>query len=153
MAKKIEKMETKTEAPKGKKVPKEFRIDLTEAQILERARAAAKLDQELEEEEKQFKEEETEWKTHKAAYKNKVKNLTESRRKLSGEIEAKQAMITDNVILVLNHDTGCAEYHYNFPNKGWQIVETRPLEDNERQLSVVTEEAEKMSDEGQEINE
>lgn len=140
-------------APKGKRVPKEFRLKLNEAQIKERGKQAAKIGMELKALEEQFKAEEDAWKARKAAHKSQVKNLNESRKKLDEEITTGSAMVTEDVILVLNHDANQAEYHYQVQGEGWQIVDTRPLEDNERQLHLVEDQVAQMPEEGQDVAE
>ena len=136
----------------GKLVPKEVSVKLSPQQCLERGAKAASLDAELVKLEEVFKEEEDAWKQRRAQHKTAVKNLTDQRRKLSVEINAKAAVVTEDVLLHLNHDAGVAEYWYP-PRGESEIIDTRPLEENELQLTLVKEKVEAMPDDGQEIME
>jgi len=156
MAKKEAKQQTaalKQVAPEtGKIVPKEIRLELTEQQVKDRLMRAAKLDAELSEGEETFSQEKEAWKQRQAQHKAFVKNHTDNRKKLNKEAEMGVALSTEDVLLHLNHEAGVAEYWY--PAKGpSKIYETRPLEDNERQRSLIEEKVGKMADEGQEIEE
>lgn len=153
MAKKNQPKATAVAAPKGKKVPKEFRLKLSQAQIQERGKNAAKIGMELKAKEEAFKAEEDAWKARKASHKSEVKNLNESRKKLDEEITTGAAMVTEDVVLVINHEANQAEYWYEVQGEGWQIVDTRPIEDNERQLHLVEDQAAQMPDAGQEVAE
>lgn len=143
----------KKEKPKGRLVPKEIQIKLTKDQCLQRGNQAAQASKELTEIEEAFKEEETVWKQQKAAFKAKQKNLQDSIKKLLVEVKNQAAESTEDVLLVLNHERGVAEYYYPPEGKDSRIVEERPLEDNERQLSLVEDQANAMSEAGQEIAE
>lgn len=149
MAKKDKKQEVTT--PKGRPVPKEIRIRLSKQQIDQRFDQAAGLTQERMAVEKEFEAEEKEWKRRRAEYKNRVKNLQQQADKLQTEAKSKEATITDNCILVLNHECGIAEYWYKQEGMDWGIKDTRPLEDNERQLSLVQDKVDAMPDDGQEV--
>lgn len=137
--------------PEGRPVPKEIQIKLTPQQCMQRSDQASTINREKTDLQKEFEEEEKAWKQKRAEYKNRLKNLQEQVDKLLAEVKAKSATSTENVILVLNHDAGIAEYHYQPPGGKWEIVETRPLEDNERQLSMVKEQVEAMPEAGQEV--
>lgn len=141
----------KTVERKGREVPKDIRMKLSKDQCLERSNKAAQLSKEMTEMEEQFKTEETEWKQTRAQFKTGIKNLSDQIKKFLVEVKAQSAESTETVLLVLNHDAGVAEYWFPPSGKDSKIVETRPLEDNERQLSLVTEQAAAMTDKGQEI--
>lgn len=147
-----------TEAPKqmapeeGRLVPKEIHIKLTPAQCLERGAKAASIDKELMKLEQEFKAEEDAWKQRRAQHKTAVKNLNEQRQKLSVEIDAKAAVETKDVLLHLNYAACQAEYWY--PAKGEsEMVDSRPLEENELQMTMMQEKVDSMPDTGQEIAE
>lgn len=153
MAKKNQAKAQEVEAPKGRLVPKEISLRLTKDQCLDRANKASQLSKDLTEAEAAFKVEEDEFKQARAAHKNAVKNLREQIAKLLAEVKAQAAESTENVTLVLNQDAGTAEYWFNMPGDGWKMVDSRPLEDNERQMSLVQEQVDQMPDEGQEVEE
>lgn len=151
-------MATKTKAKKttngereGRLVPKEILIKLTTNQVLDRAERAAGIRQEITEAEERFETASDEFKKVRAEHKSNLKNLTDQLKKLSTEVKSKHATSTEQVLLVINHDAGQAEYW--FPAKGPEskIVDTRPLEDAERQLSLIENEAATMPDDGQEV--
>lgn len=150
MAKKKE-VVAKQEAPKGRPVPKEVQIKLTAQQCLQRTDSAGSLNKEKTDLQKEFEAEEKEWKKRRAEYKSKIKNLQEQVDKLLSEVKAKAATETVTVTLVLNHDAGVAEYWYESATNGWEVVDTRPLEDNERQLSIVEDQVAAMPDDGQSV--
>lgn len=141
------------EAPAtGKIVPKEIRITLTAQQIAERSKRVSQIDAEDTEAEAKFKEEKEAWKQRQAQHKAHMKNLTDSRKKLNEEVRSGVAVTTENTLLHINHEAGVAEYWY--PVKGpSEIKEVRPLEDAERQLSMVEEKVKNMPEAGQEIRE
>lgn len=145
--------QTKQMAPsEGKIVPKEIHVKLSPQQCLERGAKAAAIDKELMKLEEEFKKEEDAWKQRRAQHKTAVKNLNEQRQKLSVEIDAKAAVETKDVLLHLNYPACQAEYWY--PAKGEsEIVDTRPLEENELQMTMMQEKVEAMPDDGQEIAE
>lgn len=139
----------------AKKVPKEIAIKLTQEQILAKGEENAKLSQERRALEAEFKDEEAAWKQRKAQHKAALKaNLDQSDR-LSDEIKAGAAKVNDDAYLVLNHNAGIAEYHYQTKGKDkpFEIFETRALMDNERQLSMIEDQVKNLPDEGQEIEE
>jgi hypothetical protein len=152
-AKKKAAAKTKAEAPKGRVIPKEIKVRLTKDQCLQRANQASQLSKELTEKEEEFKEAEAAWKQEKAQFKNAVKNLQDQVRKLLVEVKAQEMESTEDVLFVINHDAGVAEYWFPPSGPGMQIVETRPLEDGERQLSLVEDAAAAMPEEGQEVSE
>jgi hypothetical protein len=147
------KKEAKPQAPKnGRVVPKEISVKLTDVQCLTKANQASQISKELTELEEAFKLKEAEWKQVKAAHKAAVKNHQEQIKKLLVEVKNKAAVVTEDVLLVLNHEEGTAEYWY--PVKGdSEIVDSRPLEDGERQLSLVEKDVAEMPDDGQDIDE
>ncbi len=114
---------------------------------------AAALDDELTKAETEFEAQAAEFKKVKAAHKSNAKNLSDQRKKLNREVQTKTATITDKAVLHLNHDMGSAEYWYDFPGEGWKSFDSRPLEDAERQGSLLKEQAEAMPESGQEIEE
>lgn len=161
MAKKKDQEPKLAEAPKapkqmapteGKLVPKEIHIKLTPAQCLERGARAADLDKELMKLEEEYKVEEDAWKQRRAQHKTSVKNLTEQRRKISVEIHAKAAVETKDVLLHLNYPACQAEYWYP-PQGESEIVDTRPLEENELQMTMMQEKVDAMPETGQAIEE
>ena len=137
----------------GRPVPKEVQVKLTPMQKQQRTEAAARTNQEKTELQKQFEAEEKAWKQRRAEFKNQIKNLQEQVDQALAEVKAGTATSTETVLLVLNHDAGQAEYWYEFPGEGWRSFEQRPLEDNERQTSLITEKAETMPEDGQDIEE
>lgn len=139
------------EPKNGRQVPKEIAIKLSKDQCLQRANTASQLSKELTEAEEAFKEEETAWKQVKATFKANQKNLQDQIKKLLVEVKAQAAQSPETVLLVLNHDQGQAEYWYPISGPDSQIVETRPLEDGERQLSLVQEKVDQMPDDGQQV--
>lgn len=150
MAKKpAQKTETKT--PEGRKVPKEVQIKLTPKQCAERADQAAAISKEKVDLQAEFEAEEKAWKQRRAEFKNALKNKSEQIDKLLAEVKAKRATSTEQVTLVLNHDANAAEYWYQPEGGEWEIVDTRPLEENERQTSFIKEQAEAMPETGQSV--
>lgn len=135
--------------PEGRPVPKEIQLRLTPQQCLERTDRASRLNEEKTTLQKEFEAEEKEWKQRRAKYKNDIKNMQEQVDKYLAEVKAKAATSTEQVILVLNHDEGVAEYWFQMDGKTWEIVETRPLEDNERQMSMIEDRVKSMPQTGQ----
>lgn len=123
-------------APKGRKVPKEVALKLNAQQCLERTTTASNLNKEKTDLQKQFEEEEKAWKKRRAEFKSEIKAKQDQVDKLLAEVKAKAATETVDVVLVLNHEAGAAEYWFQAPGEDWAIVEQRPLEDNERQMHI-----------------
>lgn len=141
------------EERKGKLVPKEVSIHLSKDQVLERSKRVAALDQEQTEKEEEFKNMESELKQARAKHKQEMKNLTEQRRKLNTAVRTASDTITDDCLLVLNYDMNQAEYWYPPKGPDSKIVDTRPLEDNERQPELLQEKVDAMPESGQEVEE
>lgn len=144
-------------APKGRPVQKEVALRLTPQQCLERTTQASNLNQEKTSLQAQFEAEEKEWKKRRAEFKSEIKSKQDQVDKLLAEVKAKAATETAEVILVLNHDSGAAEYWFRPDGTNWEMVDTRPLEENERQAHIPgTEEAQAMVDSvpetGQEVH-
>lgn len=143
-------------APQGRKVPKEVNLKLTPQQCLERTTQASNINKEKTDLQAQFEAEEKEWKKRRAEFKSGIKNLSEQVDKILSEVKAKAATETVDVILVLNHESGSAEYWFQPQGGEWEKVDERPLEENERQAHIPgTEEVEArvaaMPETGQEV--
>lgn len=151
MAKKTKETKPENWKPEGRPVAKEVTIKLTPQQLAERSKQSAQLGAEEEEAEAEFEVKNIEFKKVRAEHKSNMKQLKEQRRKLDREFRTKTATIIDTTILCLNHDAGVAEYWYQTDGKEWEIIETRPLEDNERQTSFIKDQVSKMPETGQEV--
>lgn len=137
----------------GRPVPKEIQVKLTPQGRMARTETASAINREKTDLQKEFEEQEKAWKIRRAEYKNNIKLKQELVDKLLSEVKAGTAVSTEQVLLVLNHDAGVAEYHFDTPGEGWGVIETRPLEENERQTSLLKEQVDSASADGQEIEE
>lgn len=138
---------------KGKKVPQEFQIELTEQQKQERLDRAATLDMEQEAEEEVLAKESDTWKLRKGELKKKINDLGTERRRLNEEATSGVATITDDTEAVTNFEACQMEYYYPFGAKREEqkLVKTRTLEPDERQANLIEVQAGEVNEGGQTV--
>lgn len=113
----------------------------------------AALNLQIQTEEKAYAEEKAAWKQRTAEHKNLIKNLREEETKLNDEVRTEECVEVKDVLLVLNYEMNQAEYWYPPKGEDSELKETRPLEDNERQMTIVKNQVDELEEEGMEIEE